>query len=118
MNNAEALQLAKQGFTAEEIRALGWSAESTDEGADKDKENEVQQPKTKVKTETETETKAGAEVNTDLAAMVSNMQSAIDGLNSTVKALQEHNQKTATNPESGNRPKSADDVIKGFIENM
>ena len=109
MNNAEVLQLAKQGFTAEEIRALGWSAEGTDEPDDKGKENEV--PKTEVETKPK-------EVNTDLAAMVSNMQSAIEGLNNTVKAIQEHNQKTATNPDSGNRPKSADDVIKGFIENM
>lgn len=116
MNNAEALQLAKQGFTAEEIRALGWSAEGTDEGAGKDKENEKHETTTEIKTEPKEET--GTEVNTDLAAMVSNMQSAIEGLNSTVKAIQEHNQKTATNPDSGNRPKSADDVIKGFIENM
>lgn len=114
MNNAEALQLAKQGFTAEEIRALGWSAEGTDEPDDKGKENET----SKSELETNPTEKAGAEVNTDLAAMVSNMQSAIEGLNNTVKAIQEHNQKTATNPDSGNRPKSADDVIKGFIENM
>lgn len=114
MNNAEALQLAKQGFTAEEIRALGWSAEGTDEPDDKDKENEV--PKTEVETKPKEET--GAEVNTDLAAMVSNMQSAIEGLNNTVKAIQEHNQKTATIPDNNERPKSADEVIKGFIENM
>lgn len=107
MTNKEALELANKGFTAEEIRALGWSAETETEATEPEETPEVENP--------EIETK---EINTDFMDTINKMSATVEGLTKTVKALQENNQKVATIPENGNVPKSADEVIKGFIENM
>lgn len=112
MTNEEALELSKKGFTAEEIRALGWSAETKDEPA-KPEEHED----TKTRTESEVKSEPSKEINTDFMDAIKKMNETIDGLTKSVKAIQENNQKTATIPDDNNRPKSADEVIKGFIEN-
>lgn len=113
MTNEEALELTKKGFTAEEIRALGWKPETEPEPKDGDpKAGEVPKNDTKV------EPKETPEINTDFMDAIKKMNETVDGLAKTVKALQENNQKTATIPNNDNVPKSADEVIKGFIENM
>lgn len=107
MTNEEAMELVNKGFTAEEIRALGWKAESEPEP------NPEPEPEPQPKPEPEIK-----EINTDFMDTINKMSATVEGLTKTVKALQENNQKVATIPDNGNVPKSADEVIKGFIENM
>lgn len=110
----EALELVKAGYTADEIKALNANAET--------------EPKTEPKTEVEPKevevigAKSAPEPTEnkvpDFEAQIKAMTETINNLNKTVKALQENNQKTATIPANDNAPKSADEVIRGFIENM
>lgn len=113
MTNEEALELTKKGFTAEEIRALGWKAETEPEP-----NNEGSNGGDQSNNESKVETEKAPEINTDFMDAIKKMSETVDGLTKTVKALQENNQKTATIPDNDNVPKSADEVIKGFIENM
>ena len=112
MTNEEALELSKKGFTAEEIRALGWKPQTTSE-PDKDNHEAGEVSETK----DELAAEPPKEINTDFMDAIKKMNETIDGLSKSVKAIQENNQKTATIPENNNAPKSADEVIKGFIEN-
>ena len=104
----EVLELVKAGYTAEEIKAMNANAETEPKTKVEPKEVDV----IDVKTEP-TENKVP-----DFEAQIKAMTETITNLNATVKALQENNQKTATIPANDNAPKSADEVIKGFIENM
>ena len=104
----EVLELVKAGYTAEEIKAMNANAETEPKTEVEPKEVDV----IDVKTEP-TENKVP-----DFEAQIKAMAETITNLNATVKALQENNQKTATIPANNNAPKSADEVIKGFIENM
>lgn len=110
MTNEEVMQLVKQGFTADEIRALGWSSESsyneTKVGADPEPEKEVPEVET------------SSVVPTEVEETIKNLSDTVASLTETVKALQANNQKTAKKSKNENAPKSADEVIKGFIENM
>lgn len=104
----EVLELVKAGYTAEEIKAMNAIT-------DPEPKTEVEPTQfvvTDVKTEP-TENKVP-----DFEAQIKAMTETITNLNATVKALQENNQKTATIPADNSVPKSADEVIKGFIENM
>ena len=112
MTNEQVLELINKGFTADEVRALGWSAEKTEpepkndgQGSQPDAPHEEQIEPVK-------------EINTDFMDAIKEMKSTVDNLTKSVKAIQENNQKNATIPDSDTRPKSADEVIKGFIENM
>lgn len=106
----EVLELVKAGYTAEEIKAMNANAETEPKTEVEPKEVEV----IGAKTATEPiENKVP-----DFEAQIKAMTETITNLNATVKALQENNQKTATIPANDNVPKSADEVIKGFIENM
>ena len=112
MTNEEALELSKKGFTAEEIRALGWKPQTEPEPVNDDPEaGKVSETKDELNPEPK------KEINTDFMDAIKRMNETIDGLTKSVKAIQENNQKTATIPENSNAPKSADEVIKGFIEN-
>lgn len=104
----EVLELVKAGYTAEEIKAMNANAETEPKTEADPKEVEVIGAKTEP-----TENKVP-----DFEAQIKAMTETITNLNATVKALQENNQKTATIPANDNAPKSADEVIKGFIENM
>lgn len=104
----EVLELVKAGYTAEEIKAMNADAEAEPKTEVTPKEVKV----IDVKTEP-IENKVP-----DFEAQIKAMTETITNLNATVKALQENNQKTATIPANDNVPKSADEVIKGFIENM
>lgn len=104
----EVLELVKAGYTAEEIKAMNANAETEPKAEVEPKEVEVIGAKTEP-----TENKVP-----DFEAQIKAMTETINNLNTTVKALQENNQKTATIPANDNVPKSADEVIKGFIENM
>lgn len=117
MTNEEALQLAKQGFTADEIRALGWSTEgSYNEPKIGGDDNPKGTPETDdILGEPEAGTR---ELPKALIDRMDAMSNTIETLTDTVKAMQEANQKTAKKSKNDNAPKSADEVIKGFIENM
>jgi len=112
MTNEEALELSKKGFTAEEIRALGWKPQTEPEPDNDPEAGKVSETKVELTPE------PAKEINTDFMDAIKKMNETIDGLTKSVKAIQENNQKTATIPENSNAPKSADEVIKGFIENM
>lgn len=115
MTNDEALQLAKQGFTADEIKALGWTAQSSYNepkvGGDEPKVGGENEPKPE---------ENSPEQNTDnpVNETIKSLTETVNSLTETVKAMQEANQKTAKKSKNDNAPKSADEVIKGFIENM
>lgn len=114
MTNEEALQLAKQGFTADEIKALGWTTQSSN-NEPKVGENEPKGGENEPKPEENTpEQKTDNPVNETIKSLTE----TVNSLTETVKAMQEANQKTAKKSKNDNAPKSADEVIKGFIENM
>lgn len=114
MTNDEAMQLAKQGFTADEIRALGWSVQSPSNNGKDETE-----PKTNEK-DGGTEPKTNEEDNktSDVTETLKALTDTVSSLSQTVKAMQESNQKNAKRPKNDNVPKSADEVVKGFIESM
>lgn len=113
MTNEEVLQLVNAGFTADEIRAFGWSPEPKNEEP-KDNGGNAGDPDDKLG-----DPEAGSrELPKALLEQMDAMSKSIDNLNNTVKALQENNQKNARKTKNDNAPKSADEVIKGFIENM
>ncbi len=111
MTNDEALQLAKQGFTADEIKALGWSAKTDPEPAPNPNPEPAPTPDPEPAPKPNPEP---APENETLKALTE----TVNSLTETVKAMQEANQKTAKKSKNDNAPKSADEVIKGFIENM
>lgn len=115
MTNEEALQLVKAGFSADEIRAFGWSPETKNED-EKDKggnaNDQNEQPGTDDKAS------SGATLPSEVSETIKGLTETVNSLTQTVKALQENNQKTAKKSKNDNAPKSADEVIKGFIENM
>lgn len=107
MNSEDVLQLVKQGFTADEIRALGFSAEP---------EKKPDEPEKKTD---EPEKKKDEPANeSEIEATIKGLSDTVAQLTETVKAMQVSNQKTAKKSRNDNAPKSADEVIKGFIENM
>lgn len=110
MTNDEALAMAKQGFTAEEIRALGWSARP----AEDQKAPEDQKTPEDVKEDQKTPEDVKSAENEAIKALTD----TVNNLAATVKAIQESNQKSAKKTRGDNVPKSADEVVKGFIENM
>lgn len=118
MTNDEALTLAKQGFSANEIRALGWAPDlgGKDEKEPPTDDKEKEPPKDDKEKEPPKDDKSG---NTpDVNETVKALTETVNSLTETVKALQEHNQKTAKKTQKDGTPKSADEVIKGFIEGM
>ena len=113
MTNDEAMKLVNAGFTADEIRAFGWTPEPKNEEP-KDNGEKDNDPDDKLG-----DPEAGTrELPKALLEQMDAMSKSIDTLNNTVKAMQENNQKTAKKSKNDNAPKSADEVIKGFIENM
>lgn len=114
MTNDEALQLAKQGFTADEIKALGWTATSS-YNEPKVGENEPKVGENEQKPE---ENSPEQNNNDPVNESIKSLTETVNSLTETVKAMQEANQKTAKKSKNDNAPKSADEVIKGFIENM
>lgn len=118
ITNEEAIQLAKQGFTANEIRALGWTENGTS--------NENQPPESG--SPDSIDTGAGSPNNppapdtsddkkSEIDATIKSLSETVASLTETVKQMQISNQKTAKKSKNDG-PKSADEVIKGFIENM
>lgn len=106
MNNEDVLQLVKQGFTADEIRALGWTAAEPENEPEAQPENE---PEKEIE---------GPAKESEIEATIKGLSDTVAQLTETVKAMQVSNQKTAKKSRNDNAPKSADEVIKGFIENM
>lgn len=110
MTNDEAMQLAKQGFTADEIRALGWSVQSS--------YNEERVGDNEQKPKDESGAPEEDDKNSDVTETLKALTDTVSSLSQTVKAMQESNQKNAKRPKNDNVPKSADEVVKGFIESM
>ena len=116
MNNDEALQLAKQGFTAEEIRALGWtptSAYNEPKIGEGEKEDAAGAPESANDPDEKHEAS-----NDAVSETLKSLTDTVNSLTETVKAMQVNNQKTAKKTRNENAPKSADEVIKGFVESM
>lgn len=118
MTNEEVLQLVNAGFTADEIRALGltppssYNEKKVGEGENGNANDQNDEPGTDDKAS------SGAALPPDVAETLKGLSDTVDTLTKTVKAMQENNQKTARKSKNDNAPKSADEVIKGFIENM
>ena len=118
MTNEEVLQLVNAGFTAEEIRGMGLTTTSSynetkvGEGENGNSEDPNKQPGTDDKPS------EGAALPSEVSETIKGLTETVNSLTQTVKALQENNQKTAKKSKNDNAPKSADEVIKGFIENM
>lgn len=112
LTNDEAMTLAKQGFTADEIRALGWSASTPEQKPEETHDDQNSKAAKAEKTEPKPDT------TDDVSETLKSLTDTVNSLTQTVKAMQENNQKTARKSKNENAPKSADEVIKGFIENM
>lgn len=117
MTNEEVLQLVNAGFTADEIRGMGLTNPSSNnepKGAEPDGNGNDpdSQPGTDDKPS------SGATLPSEVSETIKGLTETVNSLTQTVKALQENNQKTAKKSKNDNAPKSADEVIKGFIENM
>lgn len=117
MTNEEVLQLVNAGFTATEIKAMGLAPESQyneqkvgESGGNAKDQNE--QPGGDDKPS------EGAALPSEITETLKGLTETVNGLTQTVKAMQENNQKNARKTKNDNAPKSADEVIKGFIENM
>lgn len=117
MTNEEVLQLVNAGFTADEIRGMGLNNQSPYN------EQKVGEPDGNAGDQneqpgTEDEPNGGAGLPIEVSETIKGLTETVNSLTQTVKALQENNQKTAKKSKNDNAPKSADEVIKGFIENM
>ena len=107
----EIITLINAGYTKKEIEAM--SAEPAPEEP-RDNEHFVGAA---VDTDESNPAESGADVNAALMEQIKTMSATISGLTTTVKALQENNQKTATIPENSSK-QTTEEIIKGFIENM
>lgn len=117
MTNEEVLQLVNAGFTAEEIRGMGLTEPSPYNEPkvgemDGNGDDQNDQPGTDEKPSND------AGLPSEVSETIKGLTETVNSLTQTVKALQENNQKTAKKSKNDNAPKSADEVIKGFIENM
>lgn len=122
MTNEEVLQLVNAGFTADEIRGMGLTKPSPYN------EPKVGEPKVgepdgngndpDSQPGTDDKPSSGATLPSEVSETIKGLTETVNSLTQTVKALQENNQKTAKKSKNDNAPKSADEVIKGFIENM
>lgn len=112
LTNDEAMTLAKQGFTADEIRALGWSVTAPEQEPEETHDDPNSKDANNGKTDPEPDTKD------DVSETLKSLTDTVNSLTQTVKAMQVNNQRTARKSKNENAPKSADEVIKGFIENM
>ena len=101
----EIITLINAGYSKEDIEAM--SAEPA-------LEEPNEEPK---ETPESVATESGADVNAALMEQIKAMSSTINNLTTTVKALQENNQKTATIPDNSSK-QTTEEIIKGFIENM
>lgn len=115
MTNEEAMKLVNAGFTADEIRAFGWSPEPKNED-EKDNGGNAKDPNEQPGADDKPSNDAG--LPSEVSETIKGLTETVNSLTQTVKAMQENNQKTAKKSKNDNAPKSADEVIKGFIENM
>ena len=117
MTNEEVLQLVNAGFTADEIRGMGLTITGSYN------EPKVGEPDGNAKDQndqpgTDDKPSGDAGLPSEVSETIKGLTETVNSLTQTVKALQENNQKTAKKSKNDNAPKSADEVIKGFIENM
>lgn len=118
MTNEEVLQLVNAGFTADEIRGMGltkpspYNEPNVGEGENGNGDDQINQPGT------EDKPSSGAALPIEVSETIKGLTETVNNLTQTVKAMQENNQKNAKKSKIDNAPKSADEVIKGFIENM
>lgn len=106
MNGEEVLKLIDAGFTADEVRKM------QTETAEPPATSEPQGSETKT-SEVKPETEEQKDINTDF---MDSITKAVSDLTDKVKAIQEHNVKSAVTPER--KELSTDEVIKSFIESM
>ena len=118
MTNEEVLQLVNAGFTADESRGMGltqpspYNEQKVGEGENGNGGDQNDQPGTDDKPS------GDAGLPSEVSETIKGLTETVNNLTQTVKALQENNQKNAKKSKNDNAPKSADEVIKGFIENM
>lgn len=105
MNGEEILKLIDAGFTADEVRKM---QTETSEPPVTNEPQEAEQTTSEV-------TPAGdnKDINTDF---MDSITKAVSDLTDKVKAIQEHNVKSAVTPER--KDLTTDEVIKSFIESM
>ena len=105
MNGEEILKLIDAGFTADEVRKM--QTEISEPPV-------TNEPQGAEKTESEVKPEAdNKDINTDF---MDSITKAVSDLTDKVKAIQEHNVKSAVTPER--KELSTDEVIKSFIESM
>lgn len=105
MNGEEILKLIDAGFTADEVRKM---QTETSEPPAPSEPQEAEQTTSEVKPEADNK-----DINTDF---MDSITKAVSDLTDKVKAIQEHNVKSAVTPER--KELSTDEVIKSFIESM
>lgn len=118
MTNEEVLQLVNAGFTADEIRGMGLTKPSpyNEPKVGEDEGGNANDPNSGVAENDKPS--EGAALPSEVSETIKGLTETVNNLTQTVKALQENNQKNARKTKNDNAPKSADEVIKGFIENM
>lgn len=105
MNGEEILKLIDAGFTADEVRKM---QTETSEPPAPSEPQEAEQTKSEVNPEADSK-----DINTDF---MDSITKAVSDLTDKVKAIQEHNVKSAVTPER--KDLTTDEVIKSFIESM
>lgn len=116
MTNEEVLQLVNAGFTADEIRGMGLTNPQNEPKVKEPEGGNGNDPDSQPGTDDKPSN--GAALPSEVSETIKGLTETVNSLTQTVKALQENNQKTAKKSKNDNAPKSADEVIKGFIENM
>ena len=105
MNGEEILKLIDAGFTADEVRKM---QTETSEPPATSEPQEAEQTTSEVTPEVDNK-----DINTDF---MDSITKAVSELTDKVKAIQEHNVKSAVTPER--KDLTIDEVIKSFIESM
>ena len=105
MNGEEILKLIDAGFTADEVRKM--QTETSEPPATSEPQG-AEETKSEVKPEADNK-----DINTDF---MDSITKAVSDLTDKVKAIQEHNVKSAVTPER--KDLTTDEVIKSFIESM
>lgn len=111
LSQDDAVKLALNGYSKEDIIALGFSFES---GAPADNNDDVKNDVSDNKDTTEVKNDVS-----DNSDTIAELTKTVSELSNTIKAMQSANAQNAReNGNGGNNRQSASDVVKDFIKNM
>lgn len=114
MTKDEALKLALNGYSKEDIVALGYSFDGTS-----DNDHGDNKPEETVKDETKPEDKGNDGKYDEAMKTIESLTKTVTDLTNTVKAIQDSNVANArVKGSKDNNTQSASEVIKDFIKQM